>query len=358
MKKKVLSVLLTVVLATGVLAGCGSSAATTATQSESSQAAESGSTEGETGDDTIVIRSCFATGMTGAVNRFAIEKGLYKELDIEFENVEASADTNSTVMSLITRGEIDVADGDPSSYIPGIYNGVPAKLVGNMWRYSGCYWLVANNDIKDFSDLEGKKVGTAGASGGMRLSVLKMLEKNGVSTDNVDLIANGVYQTAYASLTSGEVDATIIHNPYAALAETDGTGHILGRAWDYIPDYYTGTIIASNSFIENEPEKLQRFLTAYYQVHEEVKNDYFDEFVAWAAKEMNTSEDVMRQAIESEIDVWLDYPVIPEERLATTFEYLKEYGWVDPDVSYEGTYTNEFAQVAADTLGMTDPEAK
>ena len=159
MKKKVLSVLLTVVLATGVLAGCGSSAATTATQSESSQAAESGSTAGETGDDTIVIRSCFATGMTGAVNRFAIEKGLYKELGIEFENVEASADTNSTVMSLITRGEIDVADGDPSSYIPGIYNGVPAKLVGNMWRYSGCYWLVANNDIKDFSDLEGKLSG-------------------------------------------------------------------------------------------------------------------------------------------------------------------------------------------------------
>ena len=199
-----------------------------------------------------MIRSCFATGMTGAVNRFAIEKGLYKELGIEFENVEASADTNSTVMSLITRGEIDVADGDPSSYIPGIYNGVPAKLVGNMWRYSGCYWLVANNDIQDFSDLEGKKVGTAGASGGMRLSVLKMLEKNGVSTDNVDLIANGVYQTAYASLTSGEVDATIIHNPYAALAEADGTGHILGRAWDYIPDYYTGTIIASSQFCKQQ----------------------------------------------------------------------------------------------------------
>ena len=46
------------------------------------------------------------------------------------------------------------------------------------------------------------------------------------------------------------------------------------------------------------------------------------------------------------------------DRLATTFEYLKEYGWVDENVSYEGTYTNEFAQVAADTLGMTDPEAK
>ena len=36
----------------------------------------------------------------------------------------------------------------------------------------------------------------------------------------------------------------------------------------------------------------------------------------------------------------------------------QEYGWGDENVSYEGTYTNEFAQVAADTLGMTDPEAK
>ena len=348
MKKKLLATLLTLTLSLGLLAGCGSTEAASDSQSTDTQA--------ESDDDTIVINTCLATGMTGAVNNFAIEKGLYKELGIEFNNVEWSS--NDEVLSLITRGEIDFADGDPSAYIPGISNGVPAKLVGNMWRYSGCYWLVANNDIKDFSDLEGKKVGTAGASGGMRLSVLKMLEKNGVSTDNVDLIANGVYQTAYASLTSGEVDATIIHNPYAALAEADGTGHILGRAWDYIPDYYTGTIIASNSFIENEPEKLQRFLTAYYQVHEEVKNDYFDEFVAWAAKEMNTSEEVMRKAIESEIDVWLDYPVIPEDRLATTFEYLKEYGWVDENVSYEGTYTNEFAQVAADTLGMTDPEAK
>lgn len=246
MKKKVFSVLLTVALATGVLAGCGSSAATGnnaatgAAQNEGSQTA-SATTAGEESGDTIVIRFCFATGMTGAVNRFAIEKGLYKELGIEFENVEASADTNSTVMSLITRGEIDVADGDPSSYIPGIYNGVPAKLVGNMWRYSGCYWLVANNDIQDFSDLEGKKVGTAGASGGMRLSVLKMLEKNGVSTDNVDLIGQRrIPDRLCIPDFQGESGRyRIIHNPYAALAEADGTGHILGRAWDYIPDYYT-----------------------------------------------------------------------------------------------------------------------
>ena len=345
MKKKLLATLLTLTLSLGLLAGCGSTEAASDSQSTDTQA--------ESNDDTIVINTCLATGMTGAVNNFAIEKGLYKELGIEFNNVEWSS--NDEVLSLITRGEIDFADGDPSAYIPGISNGVPAKLVGNMWRYSGCYWLIAKDGIDSIADLKGKTVGTAAAAGGMKLSVLKMLESEGIGEDDVELVANGIYQGAYATFTSGEVDATIIHNPYAALAEAEGTGHILGRAWDYIPDYYTGTLIASDRMINEEPEKLQRVITAYYKVHEEVKNEYFDEFIAWAAEKMNTDEEVMRKAVESEIDVWTDYPVIPVDRVNNTIDILHQYGWLDENVTAEGTYDNTFAEKAAEELGLEDP---
>ena len=349
MKKKLLATLLTLTLSLGLLAGCGSTETASDSQSTDAQT-ESGD---ESSDDTIVINTCLATGMTGAVNNFAIEKGLYKELGIEFNNVEWSS--NDEVLSLITRGEIDFADGDPSAYIPGISNGVPAKLVGNMWRYSGCYWLIAKDGIDSIADLKGKTVGTAAAAGGMKLSVLKMLESEGLGEDDVELVANGIYQGAYASFTSGEVDATIIHNPYAALAEAEGTGHILGRAWDYIPDYYTGTLIASDRIINEEPEKLQRVITAYYKVHEEVKNEYFDEFIAWAAEKMNTDEEVMRNAVESEIDVWTDYPVIPVDRVNNTIDILHQYGWLDENVTAEGTYDNTCAEKAAEELGLEDP---
>lgn len=345
MKKKLLATLLTLTLSLGLLAGCGSTEAASDSQSTDTQA--------ESNDDTIVINTCLATGMTGAVNNFAIEKGLYKELGIEFNNVEWSS--NDEVLSLITRGEIDFADGDPSAYIPGISNGVPAKLVGNMWRYSGCYWLIAKDGIDSIADLKGKTVGTAAAAGGMKLSVLKMLESEGIGEDDVELVANGIYQGAYATFTSGEVDATIIHNPYAALAEAEGTGHILGRAWDYFPDYYTGTLIASDRIINEEPEKLQRVITAYYKVHEEVKNEYFDEFIAWTAEKMNTDEEVMRKAVESEIDVWTDYPVIPVDRVNNTIDILHQYGWLDENVTAEGTYDNTFAEKAAEELGLEDP---
>ncbi len=363
MKKKLLAAVISTALTVAALTGCGSAAgaaaaeATTQTQeaTESTDAAQAESDgTSETSDDVIEIKACFAIGMTGAVNRFAIEKGLYEQEGIKFDITDY--ESNDTTLSLITRGDIDVADGDPSTYIPAIQNGVPAKLVGNMWRYQGCYWLVVNDSIQSFEDLKGKTIGTAGASGGMKLSVLKMLEANGISEDEVTLVANGAYTDAYATLTSGEVDATIIHNPYAVLAKNEGKGHSIGRAWDYIPDYYTGTIIASDRIINDEPEKLQRFVTAYYKVHEEVKNQYFDEFIDWAAKYMNTEPALLKEAVESEIDVWSDYPVIPEDRLQKTVEYLQQYGWLDSAISPEGTYTNEFAQKAADELGLKNPE--
>ena len=344
MGKKVLTLLLALSFIVSLTA-CGST---------SSKSNSDGDSNGM-----IVLRSCFATGMTGAVNNFAIEKGLYEAEGIKFENVQATGAANNTVLSLLARGEIDVADGDPSTYIPGIYNGVPAKLVGNMWRYSGCYWLIANKDINSIEDLKGKTIGTQGTTGGMRLSVLKMLESVGLTENDVTLIENGAYQDAYATLTSGSVDATIIHNPYAVLSEDEGIGNILGRAWDYIPDYYTGTIIASDNIINNEPEKLQKFITAYYKVHETVKNEYFDEFVAWASKQMNTDEDILRKAVESEIDVWLDYPVIPVDRVETTLGILNGYGWLEDKIdNLDDIINNTFAEKAAQELGMTDPYAK
>lgn len=119
MKKRLLTVALAAVLALSLVACTGGS-----------KSGNSSSEVEKKEDGTIVLRSCFAVGMTGAVNNFAIEKGLYKAEGIEFENT--AAQSNDAVLSLISRGEIDVADGDPSTYIPGINNGVPAKLVGNI----------------------------------------------------------------------------------------------------------------------------------------------------------------------------------------------------------------------------------
>ncbi len=362
MKKKLIALLLTGVLAIAGLTGCGKTdegnkSVTVAGESNTPGVAEPASTEEAKDAEPVKLTVGFtAGGMTSIVDRYALDKGLYEAEGLDLTVVDWSS--IQEVLALISRGELDIADGDPSSYIPAISGGIPAKLVGNMWRYKGCYWLIGNNDINGLEDLKGKTIGTAGASGGMRLSVLKMLESAGIGQDEVELVANGVGQSAYATLTVGEVDATIIHNPFAALAEANGDGKILGRAWDYIPDYYTGALIAANDSIEKKPEALQKFITAYYKVHEDVKNNRFDDFIAWGAQYMSQDEEIFRKAVLAEIDVWSDYPVIPEVTVNNTIEYLKQYGWLEGDINTAETYTNEFALKAAEELGLEDPDKK
>ena len=65
MKKKLLATLLTLTLSLGLLAGCGSTETASDSQSTDAQT-ESGD---ESSDDTIVINTCLATGMTGAVTK-------------------------------------------------------------------------------------------------------------------------------------------------------------------------------------------------------------------------------------------------------------------------------------------------
>ena len=140
--KKFAALLLTAALTTAVFTGCGASTSTDGTAADTkTDSAQAGDASADTdaaaetsdgSEEPITLKVSFTTGMTGAVNSFAIEKGFYKDLGIEFEQV--SRPDYNELLSLISRGEIDIADGDPSTFIPAIYNGVPAKMGGNLWR--------------------------------------------------------------------------------------------------------------------------------------------------------------------------------------------------------------------------------
>src|SRR5699024_5221237 len=136
--------------------------------------------------------------------------------------------------------------------------------------------------IKTWDDLKGKKVGSAQATGGMKLTLMEVLNQNGIDPEkDVELVANNSYQTAYATLTSGEVDATIIHQPYATVAEKDGTGHVLAKTWEFLPDYHTGVLVASQRMIDEQPEVVEPILEVYFYANQYAKT-HMDEFIPWA----------------------------------------------------------------------------
>lgn len=351
-QKKIKALLLSILLiATFTLSGCSSDnskASKETTGGQITPTTGASTADNNTGElPEITVRAAFATGMTGVINQYAIAKGLYQKEGIKFDLVL----TDNFVASFAS-GDIDFADTDPGLFAQAAANGVPLKMVGNMWRSHGAYWIVAKNEIKSLEDLKGKVIGTASTSGGMRITAMEVLKLAGLDPNkDVELVANGFYKNAYATLVSGEVDATIIHQPFATIAEQEGTGHPIAKTWEFVTDYYTGTLAASDDYIANHAEELQRVVTAYYKVHEEVKAN-LDDFYPWAAEFLGIDEATAKTAIESEIELWTDEPVIEPARLQKTVDMLVEYGFMNEGVNIEDTYDNTFAEVAAKELGL------
>jgi len=295
----------------------------------------------------VTVRAGFAKGMTGIANQYAIANGWYEEAGINLDLLDIS-----NPVSAFAAGEVDIADGDPGTYIPAIVNNVPIKIVSNMWRNKGAYWIIAKPEIKSFEDLKGKKIGGAQATGGMKLTLMEVLNQNGIDPEkDVEIIANGSYQTAYATLSSGEVDATIIHQPYATLAEKDGIGHTLARTWEYLPDYHTGVIVGTQKMIDEQPEVLERVLEVYFYTNNYAKT-HMDEFIPWAATYLNVDEKTALEAIESEIVLWENDPIVDTSRLQVTEDLLTKYGMQREAHKVEGVVDNSFAEKIAEELKL------
>lgn len=297
----------------------------------------------------VTVRAGFSKGMTGIANQFAIQNGWYEEAGINLELIDIP-----NPVAAFGAGEVDIADGDPGTYIPAIVNNVPMKIVSNMWRNRGAYWIVAKPEIKTIADLKGKKIGAAQATGGMKLTLMEVLSQNGIDPNkDVELVANGFYQTAYATLTSGEVDATIIHQPYATLAEKDGIGHPIAKTWEYLPDYHTGVLVATDKMINEQPEVVERVLEIYFYANEYAKT-HMDEFIPWAAKYLNVDEDIARKSIESEMELWENDPIVDTKRLQVTEDLLTKYGMQRESYDVTGVVDNTFAEKIAQQLKLGD----
>jgi NitT/TauT family transport system substrate-binding protein len=154
-----------------------------------------------------------------------------------------------------------------------------------------------------------------------------ILKENGLDPDkDVTLLANGVYAQAYASLETGQVAATIIHQPYVALAEKEGKGKLLAKGYEYLPSFHTGVLVASDKFIAEHPEELRQIIKAYYKSWTYAKEN-LSETVEFGAKYVEIDKDVLRAALESELEIWANEPKVDTGAINDTQDTQIELGF-------------------------------
>jgi len=166
-----------------------------------------------------------------------------------------------------------------SDFSAGKYDGFAATLGGIMSiigknpnihivletdQSAGADTVVAQPDIKSVADLKGKRLGVKLGDYG-ELFVVKMLESNGLTTDNVALV-NIEGEAIPAHIKSGDIQAGQTWDPYTSEAVKAGARLLFTSK--QTPGLIPAGIIFRSTVLRDRPQDVQAFVRAWFQAQD------------------------------------------------------------------------------------------
>jgi NitT/TauT family transport system substrate-binding protein len=136
---------------------------------------------------------------------------------------------------------------------------IPIKVV-YLGHRDGTGIVVGNDSgIRDFEDLRGKTVAIPSRYSNQNVLMHKMMRERGMSFDSIKLIEVPPPDHP-ASLRVGTIDAYIVGEPFAAMAEVDGFGHVLYHTKDIWPEFISCVLVVREDLIEGDRELIQELV--------------------------------------------------------------------------------------------------
>ena len=278
----------------------------------------------------------------------AINLGFFKDEGIDIELINsAGADK---VMTAVLSNDVQIGFAGPEASIY-IYNEGSkdfAQVFAQVTKRDGSFLISRESGDFKWEDLKGKHI-LPGRKGGVPYMTLQyVLNKHGLNTETDLNFDNSISFDAMASaFVSGTGDYVTVFEPIATSFEIENKGHIVasvGEAADEIP--YTA-YFAKKSYIESNPEVIQKFVNAIYKGQTWVDTHSAEEI----AKELlvsfpDTNLEVLTKVVEryKSIDAWNTTPIMTKESFERLQEVMTNAGELGKVAPYEEIVNNRFAE--------------
>ena len=283
----------------------------------------------------------------------AIEEGYFKDEGLDLTLVTGFGADKT--MTAVISGEADIGfmGAEASVYA---YQGATDAVVNfaQLTQRAGNF-LVAREEMPDFKweDLKDKKV-LGGRKGGMPEMVFEyILRKNGLDPQKdltIDQSIDFGY-TAAAFTGDTSADFTVEFEPSATALEKEGAGYVvasLGVDSGYVP--YT-SYSAKTSYMEKNPEIIQKFTNALQKGMEYVQSHTPEEIAEviapqFAETDLDTVTAIVKRYYDQ--DTWKSNLIFEKESFELLEDILEDSGELSERVSYENLITTKYAQEAAE----------
>lgn len=210
----------------------------------------------------------------------AAQLGLYEKRGVDVEMVRFSAYSDS--LEALRDGNVDAGMHTLDDSLRNMAVGSDVRVV-LLTDYSfGGDGLVAKAGIESLADLGGSRIGVELGTVG-HLSVLKILEKGGISIDEVTLISIPAWEIQQAMI-NGDIDAGVTWEPYLTETAQLIDGKVLITSRDY-PETIITTMTFDAQIVEEREKDVQAVVAAYFEAVEYIKQNPQQAFEIMGAAE-------------------------------------------------------------------------
>lgn len=285
----------------------------------------------------------------------ALAEGFFEEEGLAVELTDGKG--ADKVMASLLSNQTDIGFMGPEASIY-VYNQGKDNFVVNfaqLTQRDGSFIVsrIAEPDFT-FEDLRGKEI-LGGRKGGMPNMVLEyVLKEQGlVPGEDLNVRTDVQFAVMAGAFAGGEGEYTTLFEPAATLIEKEGKGFVVasvGEESGYIP--YTA-YSATQSYLEKNPEIIQKFTNAIYKGMLWVESHTAEE-VAKSIQSQFPETDLETLTVVVEryrsIGSWAPNPVLTEEGLTKLQDIMIEAGELAEPVPYSEIVTVDFAEKAIETV--------
>lgn len=323
MKKKILSMMLTVCMIVVALAGCGRAKTETTPNAETAPNTETNSKTEQVPEKMTFTYVTAPLNVPSIVER---EKGIFTNafedmgIKVEYAELESGADQTQALAS----GDVQVLYGvGATSVILSAANGADIKVLSMYSRSPEAFCLYSKDTaIKSPKDLKGKTIaGPAGTN--LHELLVSYLKEGGMTIDDVNYVNMSISE-AKTALDSGNADVALLAGVTAYQAEQQRY-HLITDGEDLIDAIIA--VAVTDEFYNKYPDVIKKLMQTQVQIEDYI-DEHEDEAIRITAKALDLDE----AAVDEMHDDYDFSPEIePEDKrgFQTTADFLFESGMID-----------------------------
>ncbi|HEY7065226.1 MAG TPA: ABC transporter substrate-binding protein [Chloroflexota bacterium] len=199
-------------------------------------------------------------------------------------------DTDARAVQALVSSSVDVVETSLDAVARAVEQGADVVIVGSEVNRP-TYALAVRDNVQSYADLRGRRIAVSDLVGGSTVVLRLMLQANGLSDQDVDLIPLGGTPNRYTALTAGATEGAILAQPADFRAQDEGY-----RLLDYTTarDYQFTVYAVRRSWAEQNRDQVVRFMRAMVDAHRwlhEPANR--DQAVALAAQALRQTPELM-----------------------------------------------------------------